>query len=77
MVYGMTRGKGRRSRSGGRRALGQAGEALCGARAAGAPARRPRWRDGGASLAEVQKFEKSSCPTMRIRRAPGRPSLVN
>jgi hypothetical protein len=69
VVYGMTRGKGRRPRSGRRRASGQAGEARCGARAAGGPARRPRWRDGGASLAEVQNRvglrSVSSCPTTR------------
>ena len=49
MVYERGKGRGRRPRSGGRRALGQAGEARCGARTAGALALRPRWQGGGAS----------------------------
>lgn len=49
MVYERRRGRGCRPRSIGRRTLGQAGDARCGARTAGARALWPRWQGGGAS----------------------------
>jgi hypothetical protein len=76
MVYDVGRGRGRRLRSGGRRALGQAGEARCGARTAGARALRPRWQGGGASGRwrcpnRVGLRPVSSCPTCAVGCAAG------
>lgn len=51
VVHVRRTGRGRRARSGGRRALGQTAVARCGAKAAGAPA---RWQGGGASLAVAE-----------------------
>lgn len=63
MVYERRRGRGCRPRSIGRRTLGQAGDARCGARTAGARALWPRWQGGGASGRWTGLRQVSSYPT--------------